>query len=1182
MSHKVVGASVAGCLLVVAMACGGGAGPTPIAVGTTSPASATAISPTPLSTPTPASVPVTTPTPTPTTISTPEPALTSTAVLPTPSFPTATPVLTPTPTSIPIQPALDPVPETCVYEYPSEPESPRTHLLSAVGAERFYRAPDPQRISLEFDPSADLGPVRVTGAAGAVQPCDAVFVGNLELGDFVTLFADAEGAFEAEVDGVPGTHVMIGRHPGWGTTSGIHADDSPTITLLRLPVQEAAEGVTISTAYRIGFVDTAPWIIRGTFASDTLEQGQEVPISGRVILPFQLEASPPPAELWFSAVLLGDAQGRQVGRGQDFVTPFLTATGLPIEVPIKWRFWDRTLHAIVLDWEDEGERWVADFTTSIRIPSSYRAGLYELTAKLYMVEEFHIEGEFARMGSCCEASLGNFTIGNPAPMRLATTLLADVLSEGSRGGILAREDVGAFDISPRVLTRHDPVIPRLDGFGKHWTYRLEPYLPMFGAVERQPPAVPPIPLNFSDSELMVVIARPDGKKEILGPAPLTRYVFLTPRAPCCFRIGGLNTTGGHPSGMPQLQGDDATFAYQFPLDGDYVITLKGHIADHGGRVYEISGTYDVTVANVLDIETAMLPGTPFEVGDSIAPTLTIMPGVPAEVTFKVTHVAADGQTTTRTFSGRANKYGWWDGDGAVFIFQRDGEYRVDAEARYTDPDGDLWAGRMTFGSAVATPDAPIIAHGRRGSDAFEVLPPAWFFRLDHVPSGGGHLWPPFFTGDIQWGVTDNLEFASEDGAIETRTSVQIVDDDHPLIARAYQYGSFRSTHLMSPEESIKAGQVALITHPNPESGLPGMHPDEIDLWAYMYGVSERPGVRVRELIDGDGEVDDPYWFFDDGYNLQSGNGVDGDLPGDFKFQYAAAVIRDDSTGEGVYAIYGSGWVFTPDEDPLRSRVMPPFQGASGGPNGGPLFTVHGREIDMFFLPLGVRPGAVLETGDIFRLAGPIMPTLPSRIDYTVIAPDGTARSFDGRANAIGYFYDPNDDFAIDQSGLWKVELTVTHDGMTSAGPVQPPYPTGGPLTPDGTTFTFVVVDSETSTLEIETDLTQLMPHQWYSSYITQASFEAALPNSWGGETARVIVTMPGIVPIDEDFPVHEGIIKWYLDGPTLHELANNFDYEEGIADTITVTFYAEDGAAQAAGAIVTHGARLPIAPTITS
>ena len=325
--------------------------------------------------------------------------------------------------------------------------------------------------------------------------------------------------------------------------------------------------------------------------------------------------------------------------------------------------------------------------------------------------------------------------------------------------------------------------------------------------------------------------------------------------------------------------------------------------------------------------------------------------------------------------------------------------------------------------------------------------------------------------------------------------------------------------------------------------------------------------------------------------MQSGHDpAEGDLTGDFKFQYSAAVLRDADAGQAVYAIYGSGWVLLPEDENPNARVFPPFQGAAGGPSGGPLFTVHGREIDMFFLPLGVRPGAILETGDVFRMAGPIMPTLPSLVEYTVSAPDGTARTLGGQANAIGYYYDPADDFVLDQPGLWTVTLKVTHDGLTSAGPVEPPYPTGGALTPDGATFHFVVASSETHTLQLETDLVALSPLEWYNDTVRRAIFRAALPRGWDGDTARVTVTMPGIVLVDEDVGVSGGMIRWDLDGKALNQLASNFDYGQfssvGLADTITVTFFAEGTVngqpAQATGTIVTHGARVPMAPVKSS
>ncbi len=1026
-------------------------------------------------------------------------------------------------------------------------------------AERTLSAPDTRAITLDYDSTDDH--VQVIGAAGAVPSGASLLVGNLELNDFTVLRADADGVFETEVVGAPGTHVLIKQDVTGEiftdiTTSGFENVIAPGV-LLRIPVEEAGEGIAFGAGARL-CCDIITWAIEGTFEDDSLAPGDWLPISGRVSLLTGASATPPPAHLEFAANLLGDADGRQVGRAGKFVTPFLTATGLPIERTMGGPpLGDIHLGGQRVTWELDGARWVADFDTRLHLPSDTPPGLYTLTAGgLRGLTDEGLEPAGTRPmvivirdSAASRATLGTFTVGNPAPMRLATTLLADEVSEGSHGGVLAREDQGLFDISGRALTRHDPIIPRLDGYGEAWSYRLEPYVPMIDVVDRSLPTSPAMVLDFSKSELAVTVARPDGETDVLGPAPLARYAVKSPRAP--WASIGMGLGGGELREIPQLLGHGDTFAYQFPLDGDYVVGLAGYVCDVGGRGYEISGTYDLTIANVLDIETAMLPTTPFEVGDAIPVSLTVMPGVSAEVTYTVTHVVADGISTGETFTGRANAHGWWDGDGASWTFVRDGEYRIDVEARYTDTDGSLWAGRLRFGGVVATPNAPIIAHGRRGSDGLAELSRPWGLERDFEydeDSTAPHMHFPYFTGDVLWG-TERLHEERADSrnsgtAVVTHMSVQSMDDDHALLTRATaqfeQLAEEFPWMLKYPAATLlQAGQMPLFTLPDRERGSRGAHPDDVDLWSYTYSSAERPGVRVREVIQGD-DVSGSYWRFGDAYYAQSGNGPEGDLPGDFKFMYGGAVIRDASSGEGVYAIYGSGWILLSDDDPMGSRIMPPYQGAAGGPSGGPLFTVHDREVDILFLPLGVRPGAVLETGDLFRMAGPIMPTLASRVAYTVTAPDGTVHAFDGRANAIGYFYDQDDDLVLDQPGVWTVSLSVTHDGQTSAGPVEPPYPRGGPLTPDGATFTFVVTDAQTHTLEIETDLAQLTPANRYFTGRT-AHFEAALPTGWSGTTARVIVTMPGTVLIDEDVSASGGAIQWDLDAQALNRLASNFD-----------------------------------------
>ena len=89
----------------------------------------------------------------------------------------------------------------------------------------------------------------------------------------------------------------------------------------------------------------------------------------------------------------------------------------------------------------------------------------------------------------------------------------------------------------------------------------------------------------------------------------------------------------------------------------------------------------------------------------------------------------------------------------------------------------------------------------------------------------------------------------------------------------------------------------------------------MDLWAYSYRSVQRPLVRVREEI-GEEAIPNPYWRFDDRYANQIGVGFHGDLPGEFKFQYGAAVLHGSALDQAHYAIYGSLFVLVSDDDPM--------------------------------------------------------------------------------------------------------------------------------------------------------------------------------------------------------------------------------------------------------------------------
>ncbi len=81
------------------------------------------------------------------------------------------------------------------------------NYLSAIDSTRILSAPDTRLIAVAYDNIARRA--QITAEAGAVPPNAEVLVGNTELGDFVILNADPQGAFEAEVAGHPGTHVLI-------------------------------------------------------------------------------------------------------------------------------------------------------------------------------------------------------------------------------------------------------------------------------------------------------------------------------------------------------------------------------------------------------------------------------------------------------------------------------------------------------------------------------------------------------------------------------------------------------------------------------------------------------------------------------------------------------------------------------------------------------------------------------------------------------------------------------------------------------------------------------------------------------------------------------------------------------------------------------------------------------------
>jgi hypothetical protein len=361
---------------------------------------------------------------------------------------------------------------------------------------------------------------------------------------------------------------------------------------------------------------------------------------------------------------------------------------------------------------------------------------------------------------------------------------------------------------------------------------------------------------------------------------------------------------------------------------------------------------------------------------------------------------------------------------------------------------------------------------------------------------------------------------------------------------------------------IDVGQIP--TFSSTSSGLaPQMAQDDQDQICYSYQYSERPGVRVREDVTESGHQGSGYWRFDDLYDYQLGVGMEGDLPNDVKYQYVGVVFRDLESGHSEYLGQGTGWVHLPDDDPAGSRVMPPFAGPGNGgwtTEGGPILTLKGEEVHIFILPTGVRPGAVLEVGDTFRFAGHIMPTLDSQVAVTVTAPGGSLHFVDGRANSVGYFYDPDDDFVVDEPGLWAVDVRVWHDGLCSGGSTIPPYPLGDVLGSEhgpwsGGRYWVYVVPGDAPRLDVSAPTAGFLS---FDGEVTPIDVTGPVPAGLSRVTVDYTIGMPGfilahgqVVPSGNTYRITFDPVTLHDDFPNL-DLVGRDEHGPGLADTFAI------------------------------
>ncbi len=1055
-----------------------------------------------------------------------------------------------------------------------------TSFVCEIGVQSpFYPVPDvPPRLSLIQISTPDANNrATISGAAGSVPGGSTVLMVVLETGHYATVQAAADGSFSQTLFAPAGTSLLIKVDPlGIRLRTVLETGGGDLLiplagTIARVPERQlASPGVPFAGAGPTGFANgrmTPPsWTMEGSITTSALQSGGVLAITGT--LEVRSPALSGAGEMRVSPQIflerLAGPDGFGAAARNVFSSTVMTPTGLPIErLPLDF---GRTSDARAILTRTGSDIARTTLNLSLPLAADLPAGYYRPYLLFFFegvpLEQlpqplFQTDNTGRRPGSAAPFSLHLpiIRVGQPATPRLFWTLFTDTLSNGSRG-VRAIEDRNRFGQSPRLLTQSESfIIPRINPETRQpAVYRLDPFALTLSVGDRGIPPNPPlIPLRFPSGSLTARIQRPDGSTIVIGPAP---FAQARVRAPLERNNFAMSTGGGDITDAYELSTMDPRFEVSFDRDGRYLITLDGWVEDIWGNRWNGSGTYEVFVASPLSLDSAVLPGTPFEVGDVLAPGVVITPPVSAEVEVRVRLAPGSdpARLIDRTIRGRANRFGYFSPLGAGVRLDQPGEYRVDITASYADAQGNRRMGARTWGGVVAPRSPSIIAHGLRGIEGQPQGTPRtqWFFRTQTgEPVGGSHVNFPFHSGDVIWAqksdaVVPHIAFQDPAGGI-----VRIL----------------RNLGLLD-ENQAAIGEIGLTSY-SPRRGDPLLDPFNGDVWGCAYRSVQRPLVRIRELI---GEVGLPatYWRFNDRYAGQIGAGRRGDLPNDFKFQYGGAVLRGTALPTSQYAIYGLLFVLVPDNDPGGgTRVFPPFQGNGGAASGGPIMKLKGQDIDLFIHLTGVRPGTVLDAGDSFSLTGAVGPPLPAQISATITGPNGSTRQVSGRANRVGYFYHPEHDFVAAEPGIYTVDLRVTFDGQTSAGQVSQPFPTGDVLGSANGRFFVYVVPRDSAPLAVT--LPETMPFEPLAQLDITANATPGLSLTSG----HVTTMMPGFLLQTNSLTSSAGSVSYRYDPAPLTPDFPNLD--DGEVITISLLGQTADSAGNvsyAARVIASHGREL--------
>ncbi|MSQ25811.1 MAG: hypothetical protein EXR49_06020 [Dehalococcoidia bacterium] len=863
---------------------------------------------------------------------------------------------------------------------------------------------------------------RVQGQAGSVAASRPVLVSCLNLPNGTLVTSSAQGEFSADIYAPPGCTVQVKHDPAnlFLTQKDLVNNQRPTevgippavlISTNPQPQGSTTYSIVGRVTNRLDFAlaeNMVPYKAAGTINSLNLTGGGPLNVSGTlsVLLPPGSTVPASPGQLIVLFQSVADASGNFTGPNQKFGSVVKTPLGAPIERWVSGNLGLGIDAPLAFANRGNGE-YTASFQLSELLPTSLLSGYYRVsftvnwTGAKWGTPAPGIKSEVANFAYPPDRSFGpTVKVGSPAAPKLPFMLFPDAIYNGARG---VEDPAQAWRSVQRITEPASyTVLPRLDALGRPRTYLIDPAVPFLSNTDRGLAFAPIVALKLPSGSVTATITGPGGA-QTLGPAPLTQTRSSAPAT-----VGGLllDQGGGHLEDALQITTNAPSFRYAFPADGAYTIRVQGNVQDESGFTWAMDGTFKVVIADQLDLDPGVMPGLPMKAGEKLPIALQVDPGIPAQVEAEVRFAPNSdaSRLVTRTFRGTANRYGYFF-SGESFAFDAPGEYAIEYRATY-QPAGQTWAGVMAWNGVVAEAAPSISMHGRRGIDTSPQT--ATLERFTRAQTGiaieGNHMNYPYRSGDVL--------LQTDDDSAQVRASFS---GGPPELRQFFLQHDDLRLGLEGPAsmaQRFDVGEAPFVSKTSTGSD-PTIDPQNTDLHAYFYAAANRPGERVRAGVMED-NTDTWYWRFLEQYAAQPGMGLEGDLPGDFKFQYAGGVVR--TPAKNYYGRYASLWAQLPNNDRTGSRVIAPFSE--------PVMRIQGKDISLFAVLTIAKPGSALEVGDRFGLAGQVGPALAARVHVELKAPNGSVQAFDVDTNEIGAFYLEGASQVLTTPGIYTVSVSV--------------------------------------------------------------------------------------------------------------------------------------------------------------